>query len=190
MRVHRIGIVGCAEADARTLQRNLVRHGYLADVMEASADIVVYTQAVRPLALVIDIGSDQRSSAYDIISTLRQLEPAPLIIVVGPDSDPACQIESLVLGAHDFLPQPLQTPELLARLNILLGNDAPDFGLHAPVDKIRQVLTDTENEIFAVLHDAMPRTLSREEIMWEARKQRISPTTGRSTSTFRTSGKS
>ena len=63
----------------------------------------------------------------------------------------------------------------VARLNILLGHATPHGTETTPLDKIRQVLTGTESEVFFVLHGAMPRTMSREEIMWEARRQRISP---------------
>ena len=174
MNAQRIGIVSCEGCDDKPLQRLLVRRGYLTDTMEACADVVAYCRAVQPLALIMNAGGDA-SAVFTAIAVLRKNGPAPLIVVAGPAADPECQIKSLAVGADDFVAQPVQPAELLARLDILLGRNAASAADRSWFDKIVHVLTSTEREVFATLQDAMPETLSREEIMWRMRRQRIAP---------------
>lgn len=174
MSAQRIGIVSCEGYDAKSLQHLFVRRGYLSDIMDPSADVVAYCRAVQPLALVMNASSDA-ASVYATIAVLRGNGTSPLIVVAGPAADPDCQIKSLAVGADDFVAQPVQPAELLARLNILLGRKAGNAGTSAPIDKVGRVLTSTEREVFAALLEVMPQTLSREEIMWRIRRQRIAP---------------
>ena len=174
MSAQRIGIVSCEGCDDKALQRLFVSEGFLADSMEASADVVAYCRAVHPLALVMNASGDA-TAVFDAIATLRKQGPEPLIVVAGPASDPECQIRSLAVGADDFIAQPVQPVELLARLNILFGRSAAFTRTSAPHSRIGQVLTSTERDVFETLQEVMPETLTREQIMWRIRRQRIAP---------------
>ena len=176
MSVQRIGIVGCEKSQSRVLQHNLIRHGYLVDVMDGAADIVAYCRGVRPLVVVLDVGCDRRF-VLTIIEALGNDAQRPFVVVAGPTSDPNCQIDCLAMGADDFIAQPIVPDELLARLGILLGRDLPALSPEAstPVDRLHQALTATEKGIFATLREAMPETLSREDIAWATRRRHIMP---------------
>ncbi len=176
MSVQRIGIVGCENSKSRVLQTNLIRHGYLVDVLDGAADIVTYCRGVRPLAVVLDVGCDRRF-VLAVIEALSDDAQRPFVVVAGPTSDPNCQIDCLAMGADDFIAEPIVPDELLARLGILLGRDLPALSTEAstPVSRLDQALTATEKGIFATLREAMPGTMSREDIVWATRRQHVMP---------------
>lgn len=174
MTVQRIALFGCIEPDCRKLQSLLLRHGYLADVLEKGTDIVGYAKVAQPFAIVLDIGNDPKI-VLDAIMELRAAEQRVLIIVTGSASEAVSAVESLAIGADDFIMHPVQPAELMMRLEILVARDAPDGIGGGIATRIQEALTSTEQDILSALYEAMPQTLSRDEIMWAVKRQKSAP---------------
>lgn len=174
MNINRIAIFGYQNPDGQMLRRVLVHHGYLADALDLSADIVAYSRAARPLAIVMDAESD-RENTCEALSRLRASDTRTLVVIVGQAIDSSYQIECFTRGADDFIVQPVQPVELLSRLELLISRKVPALSAHGLAERTLQALTATEKGILAALHEAMPEVLSREEIMWQAKRQRVAP---------------
>src|SRR5690606_34364329 len=64
--------------------------------------------------ILLDLGLPD-GSGLDFISAIRDCTDAPLLIVSG-QKQPEKRINGFELGADDFIPKPIDFPEMLARI--------------------------------------------------------------------------
>jgi DNA-binding response OmpR family regulator len=68
-----------------------------------------------PSAVVLSLQSGG-TSTQDLCRAIRQSAPAVPMIVVGPDIDVRAKVALFELGADDYIVQPFDSSEMLARL--------------------------------------------------------------------------
>lgn len=110
----------------RFLKVSLAANGYR--VVEAETGAQGRMQALQhPLdAILLDLDLPD-GDGQELISTLRQLSDAPIIVVSG-RSDELDKVQALDRGAQDYVVKPFGVAELLARLRAALrpASDRPD----------------------------------------------------------------
>lgn len=174
-RIQRVGILDANSELGDDLQNWLLQKGYLADIMQDAAAMADYCQQLNPAAVIMDL-SVSGEEGPELISRLRKSGYAAPIIVTSAERDDALQIEILHLGADDFLQKPLEIKQLLQRLELILRQGARDGeDGRSSSERLEEVLTATEKRIFQVLMDHAPSPLSRDQIMWEVKRQRMTP---------------
>lgn len=112
----------------------------LFSVLEEAPDVIVMAEEMPPL------------EADDLVSLLRRLTNAPLIILGGGD-DPI-EVSALDRGADAYLRRRFSPALLLARARALLRRYRPSssmLGTHVPVKILAQALTGTEKRLLACL---------------------------------------
>lgn len=114
----RILIVDDELAIRRLLRNTLERTGY--DVSEAvdGADALKVAAALRPTAIMLDLGLPDRDG-LELVPLLKRLGD-PIILVVSARDATDQKVAALDLGAEDYVTKPFDTEELLARLRVAL----------------------------------------------------------------------
>lgn len=114
----RILIVDDELAIRRLLRNTLERTGY--DVSEAvdGADALRVAAALRPTAIMLDLGLPDRDG-LELVPLLKRLGD-PIILVVSARDATDQKVAALDLGAVDYVTKPFDTEELLARLRVAL----------------------------------------------------------------------
>lgn len=176
LHAHRIGVFCRDEARSRELQRYFVSNGFLSDVIHDSNNALCYAQSAEPVAIYMDLEQDPENGLHQI-SILRQNQASCVIIAAGPAENSDIQIRSLGNGADDYVSLPVHAEEVFQRLKIVLNKVIPDStsARRISASDITEMLTPTEMRIVEVLRDSAPNVLSREQIMWRAKKQRTAP---------------
>jgi two-component system NtrC family response regulator len=97
------------------------RRGLIVDIVTTAADgLRAHGEASADLVLVglplPDLG------ASGLIAGLRRQDPRAIIVVVGVDRDVGSQLQALELGAHEYVPDPIDgRKDLLFALGVSLG---------------------------------------------------------------------
>jgi DNA-binding response OmpR family regulator len=137
---------------------------------------------------------DQRlpdMDGLDVLRAIRQTSRVPVVIVTALD-DEALVVESLDLGADDYIVKPFKTPELLARVRAVLRRTAVpidragplsnrDLVMDAPARRVTKggtevALTRIEFDILLLLMRRPGEAVDREEIadaIWSLPAARI-----------------
>lgn len=174
--IQRVGILDAGSDISDDLQRWLLQHGYLADVMRDTTALETYCTQLQPAAIIMEV-CPERSQVTELITRLRQAGYAAPIIVTSSQRDDELQVKALQLGADDFLQMPVDSRQLFERLELVLrkGAETEEEQAFAASDQLGEVLTAMERRILKTLEEHMPDPLSRETIMWEVKRQRIAP---------------
>jgi two-component system KDP operon response regulator KdpE len=109
----------------RLLRNTLERTGY--DVSEAvdGADALKVAAALRPVAILLDLGLPDRDG-LELVPLLKRLGD-PIILVVSARDATDQKVAALDLGAEDYVTKPFDTEELLARLRVALRGRGTAF---------------------------------------------------------------
>jgi two-component system KDP operon response regulator KdpE len=114
----KILIVEDEEQLARMLRSNLIQAGYGVTAaksgMEALEQIILHEFGV----VLLDLGLPDMDGK-DLISQLRAVSPAPVIVISARESEKE-KIAALDLGASDYVAKPFDMGELLARIRVAL----------------------------------------------------------------------
>ncbi len=175
--IQRVGILDAGSDISDDLQRWLLQHGYLADVMKDTKAIETYCTQLQPAAIIMEI-CPREEDVTGLVSRLREAGYASPIIIAASERNDELQVRALQAGADDFLQMPVDSRQLFDRLELVLrkGSEAPqDDHAFAAADQLGEVLTAMERRILKTLEEHMPEPLSRETIMWEVKRQRIAP---------------
>lgn len=89
----------------------------------STAASAVALVAEKPHALVIAAAELPDGSGYELAKTLKTMDDAPVVLLVGGDRDGKAITRSHGAGADGFLHRPLRAAELLGRLRDLLGEE-------------------------------------------------------------------
>ena len=126
----------------RLLQGTLARAGYEAVEALTAAEALRLARTARPDAILLDLGLPDRDG-LEIVTLLRQLCPAPILIVSARDATDQ-KVAALDLGAHDYVTKPFDSEEVLARLRASLRDRLEANGA-APVVRAGDVAIDLAN---------------------------------------------
>jgi signal transduction histidine kinase len=100
---------------AESLQEVLESRGYVVASAGNIADAVDVARAFAPQVAMLDVNLG-RENGLTLITTLKELLPETLCVVISARSDFEYAIDALRRGAFDYLPKPLHPMETLARL--------------------------------------------------------------------------
>jgi DNA-binding response OmpR family regulator len=107
------------EAEGRTpVKRTLERDGLEVVQSATAAGALRLLYDRRPDVIVLDLSLPDVDGLH-LLSRIRDLTDVPVIVVNGASDEMSC-VRLLRAGADDFLPAPLGTQELLARVEALL----------------------------------------------------------------------
>lgn len=111
----RILIVDDEETYARALQRLLGRRGIEADVATTAAEGLVRARR-HPYTLVLLDYLLPDGTGLDLISPLRQLKPAPAVLMMTAYGTIENAVEAMRRGATDYVPKSTALPDVVERV--------------------------------------------------------------------------
>jgi len=111
-------------------------------------------QDVRPDILLLDLTLVDRSG-YDVLGDLRQIETAPLVIVLTWHTEPSYMARAIAAGAHGYLNKSAQPQELLEAIRaVSRGEQVFPPGVQAMLDSAEHpagALTAREQQVMEML---------------------------------------
>ncbi|WAX55375.1 response regulator [Jatrophihabitans cynanchi] len=110
----RVLVVEDDRALSRALSMNLTARGHQVSEAASGAAALGSARVEPPDAVILDLGLPD-VSGLEVIRSLRQFTPAP-IIVLSARSSSGEKVAALDLGADDYVTKPFNVDELLARL--------------------------------------------------------------------------
>jgi DNA-binding response OmpR family regulator len=171
-------------------QKSLEHEGFEVAVSGLGAHALETFTSWSPDLVVLDHRLPDMDG-LDVLRTIRQTSRVPVVIVTALD-DEALVVDSLDLGADDYIVKPFKTPELLARVRAVLRRTAPSSDRAGPVshrdividDRARRVtkagsevaLTRIEFDVLLMLMRRPGEAVDREEIadaIWSLPAARI-----------------
>ena len=130
---------------------------------------------LKPAALLIDM-SVIGQNGPEMVKELRDSGYTSPIIATLDGRDDALQVQTLQMGADDFLQHPMTTTQLLERLGLILRQSTKGAqAAPSQMDELSDVLTSTESRIVKALQESMPNPMRREQIMWAIKRKQIAP---------------
>ncbi|MBE9110934.1 response regulator [Nodosilinea sp. LEGE 07298] len=142
-----IVIVGKSSADLSALVHPLRRQGYSVRCIERSAADLSEIQAVAPDLILLNLARPDVNS-YDLCQQL-QADPATEIIpviVLGPLDTQAGQVKALLMGAIDYLTEPVAPEALLVKVANHLRIHRRQQQLTTENERLRRELCDRDRE--------------------------------------------
>jgi two-component system cell cycle response regulator len=132
------------QREARVLSWLFRERGYAVSSVEPGDDLITHLRA-RPADLVL---LDSNGSTQEMLQKLRQEEFGRDILVIVAGSDDAAEAtRALEVGADDFIPKPLRTAELVARVGAQLRTRADLRRMHAALQRREQELERAQDDI-------------------------------------------
>lgn len=118
----KILVVEDEERIAAFLEAGLLAEGYAVDHAATGGNALLRIEAVQPDLVVLDLGLPDIDGT-EVLRELRRRQPGLPVIVLTARGDIDARVESLDLGADDFVPKPFAFEELVARIRARLrGN--------------------------------------------------------------------
>lgn len=146
----RVLIVDEDASTCRLLSSHLLRKGL--DVSGAStADEAVRMFRLYDPALVLLEPTTSGAANFDILDRLRQIKPDVGILILSGEADPEFIFRASKAGADDYLPKPVDTKELEARINRILERQRLTSEVTQLRDQVRR------NSDFAMLFGTSPK---------------------------------
>lgn len=145
---------------ANTLMRRLTKHDFDCVHAETNSEALLACHRHQPDFILLDMKLAQETT-LSIIKPIRQLRAQSRIILLTGFASIATAVETIKLGADDYLTKPLDTQTLLAALNESKASD---------------IITDA---------DIDGQTLSAEQVQWEHIQQVLKVNDGNISATAR-----
>jgi two-component system KDP operon response regulator KdpE len=102
----------------RALSAALTARGYRADVATTGQQALDKTALGHPAAIILDLGLPDLDG-IEVLHRIRGWSDVPVIVLTADGAEDR-MIRALDDGAEDYLTKPFSTPELLARLRVVL----------------------------------------------------------------------
>jgi DNA-binding response OmpR family regulator len=126
-------------------RKSLEQEGFDVSVIGLGVEALEAFASLSPDLVVLD----QRlpdMDGLDVLRAIRQTSRVPVIIVTALD-DEALIVESLDLGADDYVVKPFKTPELLARVRAVLRRTAVASDRTGPISHRDIVMDDRSRRV-------------------------------------------
>jgi len=128
-------------AIGRALRAALEARGYRAVVALTGQHGIDAAATNDPAAIILDLGLPDMDGA-EVCARIRSWSDVPIIVLTVDDSEHR-KVETLDIGADDYVTKPFSTPELLARLRVALRRHrAVDGEPSDPVLQVGDVIVD------------------------------------------------
>lgn len=108
---------------AKNLKEVLVKDGFAVDTSHSKEDGLVEAEVNEYDCIVLDINLPD-GSGFDLLSELRQKENQTPIIIVTARGEVEDRIKGLNLGADDYVPKPIDSYELIARIRAVIRRNS------------------------------------------------------------------
>lgn len=108
---------------AKNLKEVLVKDGFAVDVAHSKEDGLVEIEVNEYDCIVLDINLPD-GSGFDLLAKLRQSENQTPIIIVTARGEVEDRIKGLNLGADDYVPKPIDSNELIARIRAVIRRNS------------------------------------------------------------------
>jgi DNA-binding response OmpR family regulator len=108
---------------AKNLKLVLVKDGFAVDVSHSKENGLVESEVNEYDCIVLDINLPD-GSGFDLLTELRQEENQTPIIIVTARGDVEDKIKGLNLGADDYVPKPIDSYELIARIRAVIRRNS------------------------------------------------------------------
>ena len=108
---------------AKNLRQVLVKDGLAVDTSGTQEDGLVQTEINEYDCIVLDINLPD-GSGFDLLSILRKAENKTPVIIVTARGQVEDRIKGLNLGADDYVPKPVDSNELIARIRAVIRRNS------------------------------------------------------------------
>src|SRR3990167_2125806 len=108
---------------AKNLRQVLVKDGLAVDTSGTQEDGLVQTEINEYDCIVLDINLPD-GSGFDLLSNLRKAENKTPVIIVTARGQVEDRIKGLNLGADDYIPKPVDSNELIARIRAVIRRNS------------------------------------------------------------------
>ena len=78
----------------------------------SAAETLALVQKVKPDVLLLDITLPDRSG-FDVLAEMRQIETAPLVVVLTWHTEPSYAARAIAAGAHGYVNKAVEPAQLL-----------------------------------------------------------------------------
>lgn len=174
-----ICIVEDDENVAESLQELLYNHHYNVILTQNIPETLTVLQCHSIDLLLLDVHLKDESG-YELCKKIREFSDIPVLFLTGCNTETEL-LEGFQSGGDDYLTKPFRVRELLARIEALLRRTASKSSSciksgELTFDCDRQVmlfrhefleLTSTERKLVWLLMENYPRTLPREELLYQ-----------------------
>lgn len=99
--------------------KKLTKEGFAVDLSSTIEQSLVSAEVNEYDCLILDIGLPD-GSGFELLHTLRQAKNKTPIIIVTARGQIEDRIKGLDMGADDYLPKPVDTAELIARIRAVI----------------------------------------------------------------------
>ena len=136
-------------AIGRALRAALEARGYNVVVALTGESGIDAAAVTDPAAIILDLGLPDMDGA-DVCRRVRSWSDVPIIVLTVDDTEHR-KVETLDIGADDYVVKPFSTPELLARLRVALRRRRAGDGESAdPVLEVGDVVVDVPHHRVSV----------------------------------------
>lgn len=133
------------EADIRTLIRmHLERAGLQIIEAESGHQAIEQMQQHRFELMILDLMMDD-GTGFEVLQYLRLNRVKTLVIALSARSEVQDKVETLGLGADDYITKPFSPLELLARVQAQLRRHGPDADHPSAVIRLNKLVCDADN---------------------------------------------
>ena len=108
---------------AKNLKEVLIKDGFAVDTANSKENGLIAIEVNEYDCVVLDINLPD-GSGFDLLSQLRQQEDQTPIIIVTARGEVEDKIKGLNLGADDYIPKPIDTYELIARIRAVIRRNS------------------------------------------------------------------
>ena len=117
-KAHRVLVVDDEKSIRRFLNAGLAAEGYEVSLAESGGEAVEMVAREKPDVVILDLGLPD-IDGQEVIRRIRRLSATP-IIVLSVRADESGKVQSLDLGADDYVTKPFGMEELTARIRTAL----------------------------------------------------------------------
>ncbi|MCA9343133.1 response regulator transcription factor [Candidatus Nomurabacteria bacterium] len=108
---------------AKNLKEVLIKDAFAVDVTHSKEDGLVEIEVNEYDCIVLDINLPD-GNGFDLLSTLRKKEDQTPVIIITARGEIEDRIKGLNLGADDYVPKPIDSNELIARIRAVIRRNS------------------------------------------------------------------
>jgi len=108
---------------AKNLKQVLIKDGFAVDTSSSQEDGLVQTEINEYDCVVLDINLPD-GSGFNLLASLRKNENKTPVIIVTARGQVEDRIKGLNLGADDYVPKPVDSNELIARIRAVIRRNS------------------------------------------------------------------
>jgi two-component system KDP operon response regulator KdpE len=142
----------------RAISAALSARGYRADVATTGQQALEKAAGQSPAAIILDLGLPD-VDGIEVLRRIRDWSDVPVIVLTADGAEDR-MIRALDDGAEDYITKPFSTPELLARLRVVLRHHhhGATTDVNEPIIEVGDVCIDIPHHTVTAAGDAVELT--------------------------------